>query len=250
MTKFLEKIVVALLGIIPLTLFVRVVRKSIDLRLSKEPARTALGSLLALDNFVYTQTSKFASVLDEKGHAKHRLTGYIDHFAALAAGMEGPYLDVGCGNGALANALAVKVAQNVVGIDIVPERVEVARLNVEAPNASFISGDAVSLDLEEQFSTIILSNVLEHIEERPLFLQSLQHKYAPRNFLIRVPNFERDWRVPLKKELGIEWRSDITHFTEHTEAALEQELREAGLSILEKEIRWGEIWVIARSAQT
>lgn len=233
---------------IPLGLFVRLIRKVVEQRVVRENPRDVLKALLEIDNFIYTQVSQFASDVDGSGHAKHRLTGYIEHFASLAASQPGPYLDVGCGKGALADCLARKVSDNVVGIDILYDRIEEAKQYGSRENLEFVAGDAVTVDLGKKFSTIIMSNVLEHIEERPNFLVSLQKKYKPETFLIRVPNFERDWRVPLKKEMGIEWRSDITHCTEHTESSLSAELRSAGLEIVEKQIRWGEIWVVARSA--
>jgi hypothetical protein len=63
--------------------------------------------------------------------------------------------------------------------------------------------------------------------------------------LIRVPLFERDWRVPLKKELGVEWRLDPTHETEYTIESWAQEIEEAGLKVTHQEIRWSEIWAEA-----
>jgi hypothetical protein len=60
--------------------------------------------------------------------------------------------------------------------------------------------------------------------------------------LIRVPLFERAWEVPLRKELGLEWRSDATHETEYTEESFAQEMDAAQLTLVHQEIRWGEIW--------
>ena len=60
--------------------------------------------------------------------------------------------------------------------------------------------------------------------------------------LIRVPLFERDWRVPLKKELGVEWRLDSTHETEYTIESWAQEIEKVGLTVTRQEVRWSEIW--------
>lgn len=54
--------------------------------------------------------------------------------------------------------------------------------------------------------------------------------------------FERDWRVPFKQELGIEWRLDHTHETEYTLESFQEEADMAGLKIAHLEVRWGEIW--------
>ncbi len=69
----------------------------------------------------------------------------------------------------------------------------------------------------------------------------------PKRFLIRIPLFEREWRVPLKKELGVEWRLDTTHETEYTLESFSSEISEAGLRITHQEVRWGEIWAEVHS---
>jgi hypothetical protein len=71
--------------------------------------------------------------------------------------------------------------------------------------------------------------------------------YGAKTFLIRVPAFDREWRVPWKKELGVEWRLDPTHETEYTLPQLEAELREAGLRVADCVTRWGEYWVRAEA---
>ena len=70
----------------------------------------------------------------------------------------------------------------------------------------------------------------------------MQRVIIPKRFLIRVPLFERDWRVPLKKELGVEWRLDLDHKTEYTLESFAEEMRQANLKITYQEVRWSEIW--------
>ena len=98
----------------------------------------------------------------------------------------------------------------------------------------------------EPFDIIVLSNVLEHLTGRAAFLQRLKEATQARRFLIRVPCFERDWRVPLKQELGVEWRLDMDHKTEYTLDAFRGEMAAAGLTITHQEVRWGEIWAELR----
>lgn len=89
---------------------------------------------------------------------------------------------------------------------------------------------------------VVLSNVLEHLPRRPAFLRQIQQLVKPSRILIRVPLFERDWRVPLKRELGVEWRLDQTHETEYTLESFAEEMAAAGLHITHQQVRWGEIW--------
>ena len=66
--------------------------------------------------------------------------------------------------------------------------------------------------------------------------------YNPRSILIRVPLYERDWKVPFKEELGVDWRLDPTHETEYTIATFTDEIKDTGLCISSLEVHWGEIW--------
>ena len=70
----------------------------------------------------------------------------------------------------------------------------------------------------------------------------IQNKFQPERWLIRVPMINRDWLVPLKKELGIPYFSDSTHYTEYTLEGFENEMMKAGLIIQHSEVKWGEIW--------
>ncbi len=79
-------------------------------------------------------------------------------------------------------------------------------------------------------------NLLERDDERSAFLRRGQETTKSQRILIRVPLFERDWRVPLKKEIGVEWRLDLTHETEYTQEEFEQEMNEAELVIVHEEI--------------
>jgi len=177
-------------------------------------------------------------------HPKHGHMRYHDFFVArVAAGQR--VLDVGCGNGYLANRIAADSGATVVGVDIVPANIEKATRLHAHERASFRTGDILREIPEGGFDTIVMSNVLEHLPGRPALLRRLATATGAKRFVIRVPNFERDWTVPLKKELGIDWRSDSTHETEHTPAEFEAEMREAGLVVRECQLSWGEIWAVA-----
>jgi hypothetical protein len=95
---------------------------------------------------------------------------------------------------------------------------------------------------EGPFDVVVLSNILEHLPERVHFLKEVLESASVSRMLIRVPLFERDWRVPLKQELGVEWRLDPSHETEYTPESFTEEMGAAGLRIAHQEVRWGEIW--------
>ena len=174
-------------------------------------------------------------------HPKHRLTRYHDFFVArVKPGQR--VLDVGCGNGYLAHRLAADAGAEVLGVDILPANIEKARKLHAHPRARFETGDILRAVPAGGFDVVVMSNVLEHLPDRAALLRRLAAETGASSFLIRVPDFERDWSVPLKKELGIDWRSDSTHETEHTIAEFEAETAQAGLRIRELRAVWGEIW--------
>jgi len=178
-----------------------------------------LKSALKLHNWLYKVISVLAIKSEGGLHPKHRLIGYHQFFLNNVSGGD-RVLDIGCGNGALAYDVADRV-KSVTGIDIEEKNIRKAKAKYSRPNMKYIVGDATKDLTGEKFDSIILSNVLEHIEDRVGFMKSL--KGLSFKYLIRVPMMDRDW-VPLyKKELGIEWRLDLTHFTEYTEASFREE---------------------------
>lgn len=206
------------------------------------PPEEGLRFLFALDQKIYHLEGKLAIQYGGGLHTKHRHIRYHDFFVARIRQGE-RVLDVGCGNGSLTCDMAEKAGAHVVGIDIDAACIRAARANHAHPNITYYEGDALhDLPEGERFDVIVLSNVLEHLEPRVDFLRRLAARYQPRAILIRVPGYERDWRVPLQDELGIDYRLDPTHEIEYTRAAFEREMAEAGLEIVELQAVWGELW--------
>jgi SAM-dependent methyltransferase len=200
------------------------------------PPPTLLRWLCRLDNALYRAISLVAIRYDGGLHPKHRLTGYHDFFVERVG-------DVGCGVGALAADLARLKGAVVTGVDMDGAVVaEACRLRRD-PRLTFLHVDARSLPAAP-FDVVILSNVLEHLDDRVDFLRDVVARATPTRLLVRVPLFERDWRVPLKQELGIDFRLDPTHRIEYTLERLDAEIAEGGLRVQERQVRWGEIWAV------
>lgn len=205
------------------------------------PPEEGIRFLLDLDARLYPHQGDMAIAYGDGLHPKHRLLKYHDFFTQRI-GKEERVIDIGCGNGAVAWDVAKECGARVIGIDLNEKNIEKAKSRPALPNLSFTHGDALTDLPNESHDTVILSNVLEHIEKRPEFLRLATEALAPKRWLIRVPVFERDWRVALKKEIGVEWRLDLTHFTEFTLETFAEESTAAGLKTIHLEVRWGEIW--------
>ena len=206
----------------------------------------ALRLLFRLDGQLYFLQGQKAVEYGGGLHTKHRHTRYHDFFVDRVRSGE-KVLDVGCGIGAVAYDLAEKSGAQVVGIDLNADSIVEAHKRYGHPKVEYIVGDVLHDLPQGKFDVVILSNVLEHLSERPIFLRRVRELTQTSRFLIRVPLFERDWRVPLKKELGAEYRLDPSHEIEYTQESFASEQMAAGLMITHQEIRWGEIWVEAVS---
>jgi len=133
----------------------------------------------------------------------------------------------------------------VVGIDISRVYIERAQRQFAKQGITYLCGDATQAGFDEYFDAIVLSNVLEHIEHRVEFLKEIYANQNPKHppiLLLRVPMIDRDWITLYKKEQGIEWRLDLTHYTEYTMKELEHELGQAGLEIQSYQIQFGEFY--------
>jgi SAM-dependent methyltransferase len=199
---------------------------------------------LKLHNWLYKVISILAIKVEGGIHPKHRLMGYHQFFLDNISSSD-TILDIGCGNGALAYDLAGK-AKFVTGIDIVERNIIKAREKYNQVNIKYLVGDATKGLKGQKFDVIVLSNVLEHIEDRVAFLSQI--KPLARKFLIRVPMIDRDWLPLYKKELGVEWRLDKTHFIEYTDMFFKEEIEKAGYLIESFSIKFGEIWAVVKQS--
>jgi SAM-dependent methyltransferase len=140
-------------------------------------------------------------------------------------------LDLGCNQGEVGYLIAQK-AKNVVGIDYNKEAINIAAATLVLPNLSFICAEA-SFFLSQhksKFDCLILSHVLEHIDEPKEFLE--QYIMYFKKIYIEVPDFERslsnNFRYDLKPNILY---SDSDHVYEFTRKGLKELVSSVGLVI-------------------
>lgn len=207
--------------------------------------RRAMRRLLDVHQDAYDQVDLAAIRYDDGVHAKHRLTRYHDFFVERVRPGD-RVLDVGCGKGELAHDLAVRAGATVVGVDINRWSLAFARARFAHPNVTFLEADVTGYVPDVAFDAIVMSNVLEHIDDRVGLLRHLVAAARPTRVLIRVPVLKRDWIVPLRRELGLPYFSEETHVTEYDREQLTEELGRAELEVADLVEVWSELWVEAR----
>jgi len=206
--------------------------------------------ILKLHNFMYRLATKVSAIISADNlHPKHGILKYKEWFAGHVTTND-VVLDVGSNSGEFPVFLSNK-AQYVYGIEIVVRLHKSALKRGSMPNVEFILGDATSYDYSntKPVSIVILSNVLEHIEHRVEFLKKITENLSwanekDRKLLIRVPMINRDWITIYKKNMGVEWRLDLTHYTEYTMNSFLEEMCKAGILVLESEVKFGEIYAV------
>ena len=214
---------------------------------SRGDPKKGLAQLFAVEERLDWVISERAMAYEGGIHPKHRLIAYHDFFVTnIAAGAR--VLDIGCGNGAVAASIASRVADStVVGVDRNKPRLAQARARHGLANLSFLEGDARRDLPPGRWDAIVLSNILEHIEDRVGLLRDIIRQTEPQRILIRVPLFERDWSMALRKEIGVNYFSDEEHFIEPTVSELVEEVRAAGLEPGQTSTLWGEIWMVCNN---
>lgn len=132
-------------------------------------------------------------------------------------------LDLGCGDGSLIADCRQHLDAEFEGSDISESALEIARANV--PGVRFFQLDLMAGSPDKTYDAIVLSEVLEHIEDDEAVLRAI----APwsRHVVISVPGGPAD---KVDRRYG--------HFRNYPEGVLPEKLERCGYDVLRFE-RWG-----------
>lgn len=104
------------------------------------------------------------------------------------------YLDVGCGVGAAAHAIADSSNLEVTGVDVDPKQIEAAQPGVARPNLHFKVMDATCLDFRDgEFDIVATSMMTHHIPNWDRALSEMARVLRPGGFLIYTDFTFRSW---------------------------------------------------------
>ena len=212
-------------------------------RIGKWLLEALLKKYVNLNNKSYYHISRLAVLTNNGIHPKHKIMNYHQFFVDNVDEND-TVLDLGCGNGFNTYDVASK-AKKVMGIDKVSKNIDYAKNHYQRDNLQFRVGDAMTCNFNGTINKIILSNVLEHIDDRVGFLRKL-HQICD-TILLRVPMLTRDWLSVFKKESGFEYRLDRTHCIEYSIESLDNELSQAQWKIKDYSVQYGEFWGVLQT---
>jgi SAM-dependent methyltransferase len=93
------------------------------------------------------------------------------------------YLDLGCGGGELAVALAERGVREVTGVDFLPRHIELAKaraaLSVAGEQVNFLCRDLREWVPQKKFDVLLSIDVLEHIDDPGTFLKKIADFVTP-----------------------------------------------------------------------
>jgi 2-polyprenyl-6-hydroxyphenyl methylase/3-demethylubiquinone-9 3-methyltransferase len=183
-----------------------------------------------------------------RAEARHRNPWIIDAIARVQGPRSRRVLDVGCGAGFLANALA-EFGHRVTGLDAVAANLDVARAHDRTRSAIYLRGDALSLPFDDAaFDVVCAMDLLEHVEEPARVVAEASRVLAPGG-LFFFHTFNRTWLANLIVIKGVAWfvanapRDLHVHRLFVTPAELGAMCRESDLAIVElrgsrPRVRW------------
>jgi len=159
-------------------------------------------------------------------------------------------LDLGCGGYNSITKGLWDITTNITGVDLSKNSLE--RVRKENKVGRYIYGnilDYVDKVKSGEFDTVILCQVIEHLENLKKFIKTISKKV--KTMYIEVPDFEAShlnmYRVSLDLTLN---NTDPDHIYEFDRTELKTLLEECGFEVVDEEYRFGMIRVFCRSNVT
>lgn len=141
------------------------------------------------------QAAKRAGIRKKHSYYWNDITGFCNYFAHEELSV----LEVGCGTGELLNDIK---GSRKVGIDFSLAMIEVAKK--QFPSLEFHCMAAEHITFDEKFDLIILSNLIGHLEDVQLVLESLQKHCHPRTkIIVTYHNYLWEPLLKLAEALGL-----------------------------------------------
>ena len=154
-------------------------------------------------------------------------------FLLQEAGMKpDTLLELGCGTGAVLGECQRRgLGKEYFGVDYSQEAIEYLRAHVTGVQTAVVDLMVDDLPFEGPFDVVVLSHVLEHMEEPGVFLASALHNLKFQFLVAEVP-LEDLPVLRLRKRLFGNPSVGVGHIQSYRKATFEQMLRTSGLTVV------------------
>lgn len=146
-------------------------------------------------------TSLEKRFVNNPGHSRAVAEEAVRRLRHLPVQSSWSYLDVGCGNGAAALAIADAFGVHVVGVDVDPQQIALARAAAgERADVRFMTADAISLPFAEGLFDVVATNkTTHHVPQWSSALAEMRRVLKPNGYLLYADLTAPSWLAWLMK---------------------------------------------------
>jgi ubiquinone/menaquinone biosynthesis C-methylase UbiE len=142
--------------------------------------------------------------VNEAGHSRRVAEEAVRRLRHVPVQANWSYLDVGCGNGAAPLLVADTFGVRVVGVDVDPEQIAVARSTAgDRTDVLFMTADATCLPFEEpRFDVVATSKTTHHVPQWSSALAEMRRVLKPHGYFVFADLKAPFWLASVLKPLA------------------------------------------------
>jgi ubiquinone/menaquinone biosynthesis C-methylase UbiE len=153
--------------------------------------------------------------VNRAGHSRSVAEAAVRRLRHVPVQRSWSYLDVGCGNGAAALLVAATFGVRVVGVDIDPQQIALARTAAGArSDVLFMTADATCLPFEDgRFDIVASSKATHHVRQWSSAIVEMRRVLKPHGYLVyedlKVPSWLAWALKPIGGHAGVFTGADL-----------------------------------------
>lgn len=142
--------------------------------------------------------------VNDIGHSRRVAEEAVCRLRLIPVRPSWSYLDVGCGNGAAGRLVADTFGMRVVGVDVDPQQIALARgASGDRPDLHFMTADATRLPFDDGHFHIVATNkTTHHVPQWASAIAEMKRVLKPQGYLIYADLKTPSWLAWVLKPLG------------------------------------------------